>query len=645
MNAIRYFKKNLLEIPEKGLELNFTYHYYLGGRISTKIEASTFEEDDFIRDPLVLKSILPFCGDDIVSATQLWDEICFGEDALSKYLQRQFSPSMREQLSSCRASGDSSIFLKTILSNKLNQFLISNRFRSEKDYRPIPDLAPNAQQQEWVDLIALNRTLLAETYPGLINEKNESEERYRIHFRNLSSTHATAYFSDQFLSEIILTQFQISIENESPGKDAFTIHLHEGNTHFSDFPFGLSEKYEAYEGLSSIEVTIWKYGFVSLNIRLQNQGKLSADQLLDGICHPELIRRRSDSHGQKIGELLVHAEFFRNKIDRVIVHALKKLEFRRLTFESGQWEPLPEYGRDERLTCSRPYIGTIISKTETAEGQVSDEQKEMMEKYLVVAAGRTTPAFLNKFDHIDRYLSKRNIYGASGSIVYIARRGWCVLDYDERDKMAFRFGVVESVHIVINIINTAARAQRLFTRAIHHEGAFVFEQLNIKVEQMVSYPISTLSWAGQLRSWLKKDENGHHSIKEIRQEQLTLKLKKHEAEAEFSKWIAEATSFMARARLVSPFGDLTELLEAYLLANTSRAAVLRCKYLTGLDNLRSISQEMMKNYTAFLRTSSNYLNLIAAQNTERTRKSTQVRMWLAVFGIFVGLLGWFFSGR
>ncbi|MFQ5588664.1 MAG: hypothetical protein ACE5F7_07475 [Nitrospiria bacterium] len=102
--------------------------------------------------------------------------------------------------------------------------------------------------------------------------------------------------------------------------------------------FALSEQYEAYEGISSIEVTTWKYGFVSLNLRLQNQDQISANHLLDAICHPELIRRRSDTHGQKIGELLVHAEFFRNKIDRVIGQALKKLELKRLTFESGEWE-------------------------------------------------------------------------------------------------------------------------------------------------------------------------------------------------------------------------------------------------------------------------------------------------------------------
>jgi len=640
------FKKNLIEIPPKGLELNFTYHYYLGGRISTKITPVVFEQDDFIRDPLVIKSVLPFCGDDILSPFQLWDQIREGSDLLSQYLQRQFSPAMRQQLDQSQASGGSSGLLKTVLSNKLNQFLISNRFRSEKDYRQSPGAHSIAKDQEWVDLISLNRSLLTQTYPGLFKKKYETNQQFHIHFRDLSSTHASAYFSDQFLSEIILTQFQISIENERAMNDELLIQLHEGNTQFTDCPFALSEEYEAYEGISSIEVTIWKYGFVSLNVRLQNEETLSAEQLLDAICHPELIRRRSDSHGQKIGELLVHAEFFRHKIDRVIVHALKELKLRRLTFESGQWEVLPEYGRVERLTCSRPYIGTIISKTAiVGESGLSDEQKEIMEKHLVVAAGRTTPAFLNQFDHVGRYLDKRNIYGASGSIVYIARRGWCVLDYDERDKMAFRFGVVEAVHIVINIINTAARAQRLFTRAIHNEGAFVFEQLNIKVKQMVSSPSSTLSWRGQLRSWMKKDENGHNTIKEIRQEQKILKMEKHEAAAEFSKWIAEATSFMARARLVSPFGDLTELLEAHLLANTSRTAVLRCKYLTGLDNLRSISQEMMKNYTAFLRTSSNYLNLIAAQNTDRTRKSTQVRMWLAVFGVLVGLLGWFFSGR
>ncbi len=637
--------KNILEIPKKGLELNFTYHYYLGGRISTKIEPSVFEQDDFIKDPLVMKSVLPFSGDDIVSPFKLWDKIRVGSEPLSQYLRQQFSPSMREQLSLCQASGHSSEFLKTILSNKLNQFLISNRFRSEKDYGTTTTSASMDQKPEWIDLVSLNRSLLAQTYGGFLSEKNEREEQYRIHFHNLRSAQATAYFSDQFLSEVILTQFQISIENETRTNNEFTVHLHDGNTHFTDCPFSLSEKYEAFEGLSNIEVTILKYGFVSLNIRLQNLDTISASHLLDSICHPELIRRRSESHGQKIGALLIHAEFFRNKIDRAIVHALKKLDLRRLTFDSGKWEKLPEYGRDTRLTCSRPYIGTIIFKTEAAHSDLTDEKKETMKKHLVVAAGRTTPAFLTKYDHVDTYLGKRNIYGASESIVYIARRGWCVLDSDERDKMAFRFGVVEAVHIVINIINTSARAQRLFTRAIHHEGAFVFEKLNIRVKQMVSYPASTLSWRGQFLSWIKNDENGHHSLKELRREQKTLKLKKHEAEEEFSKWIAEATSFMARARLVSPSGDLTELLESHLLANTSRNAVHRCKYLTGLDNLRSISQEMMQNYTAFLRTSSNYLNLVAAQNTERTRKSTQVRMWLAVFGVLVGLLGWFFSGR
>ncbi|MFQ5543985.1 MAG: hypothetical protein ACE5FY_06495 [Nitrospiria bacterium] len=645
MNVKNKFKKNLLVIPPEGLELNFTYHYYLGGRIATKIEPSVFEQDNFIQDPLSVKSALPFCADDIVLPLKLWDKIQLGNDPLSQYLRRQFSASIRKQLTLRKDSDSSLLFLKTILSNKLNQFLVSNRFRSAKDYEANTTTASINQKPKWIDLVSLNRSLLTQTYEGLLSKGDETQERYRVTFRNLRSAQATAYFSDQFLGELILTQFQINVENETKANDKFTIHLQEDNTHFASCPFTLSQKYETFEGISSIEVTVWKYGFVSLNIRLQNMRTISANHLLDAICHPELIRRRSESHGQKIGDLLIRAEFFRNKIDRVIVHALKELDLMRLTFESGKWEALPEYGRKERLTCSRPYIGTIIFKTETAHNDLEDEKKELMKKHLVVSTGRTTPAFLSKYDDVDNYLSQRNIYGASGSIVYIARRGWCVLDSDERDKMAFRLGVVEAVHIVINIINTAARAQRLFTRAIHHEGAFVFEQLNIKVKQMVSYPYSTMSWRAQILSWIRKEENGHHSLKELRREQKTLKLKKHEAEEEFSKWIAEATSFMARARLVSPFGDLTELLEAHLIANTSRNAVRRCKYLTGLDNLRSISQEMMKNYTAFLRTSSNYLNLVAAQNTERTRKSTQVRMWLAVFGVLVGLLGWFFSRR
>ncbi|MFQ5588665.1 MAG: hypothetical protein ACE5F7_07480 [Nitrospiria bacterium] len=235
MKEKSHFKDNLLEIPPKGVELNFTYHYYLGGRIATEVEPSVFERDDFIKDPIAVKSVVPFYKDDIVSPLQLWDKIRNGNDPLSQYLRRQFSASMRRELSLCQDE-DSSSLLKTMLSNKLNQFLISNRFRSEKDYQTSATPVP-LDQQQWIDLVSLNRTLLAQTYEGCLSEKHEIEARYRIHCCSLRSAQATAYFSDRFLSEIILTQFQISIENETAASDTFRIHLHEGGTRLADCPF------------------------------------------------------------------------------------------------------------------------------------------------------------------------------------------------------------------------------------------------------------------------------------------------------------------------------------------------------------------------------------------------------------------------
>lgn len=78
---------------------------------------------------------------------------------------------------------------------------------------------------------------------------------------------------------------------------------------------------------------------------------------------------------------------------------------------------------------------------------------------------------------------------------------------------------------------------------------------------------------------------------------------------EFIRRVAEATSFLARARLVSPCEDMSQLLETHLISQTARNAVERCKNLTTFNMLEDSCAAMMANYTAFLKTSSDYLRL------------------------------------
>ncbi|MFQ5544099.1 MAG: hypothetical protein ACE5FY_07085, partial [Nitrospiria bacterium] len=139
MKEIPHFEKNSLCIPAEGLELNFTYHYTLGGRISTEMSRSVFGADAFIQDPLKIESTPPFCAEDIESPFVLWEKIQAENDPLSQYLRRQFSPATQKKLNHVNKSSASKLFLQTILSNKLNQFLISNRFPPKKQLQKSSD--------------------------------------------------------------------------------------------------------------------------------------------------------------------------------------------------------------------------------------------------------------------------------------------------------------------------------------------------------------------------------------------------------------------------------------------------------------------------------------------------------------------------
>ena len=96
----------------------------------------------------------------------------------------------------------------------------------------------------------------------------------------------------------------------------------------------------------------------------------------------------------------------------------------------------------------------------------------------------------------------------------------------------------------------------------------------------------------------------------------------------FKEGIAKGTSFLARARLVSPCEDMANLLDSHLTSQTGQVALERCRKLTGLDTLAGTAREIMGSYTAFLKTSADYLEV----------KSLQLGQWAFIIAVFAFLV-------
>jgi hypothetical protein len=307
-----------------------------------------------------------------------------------------------------------------------------------------------------------------------------------------------------------------------------------------------------------------------------------------------------------------------------IIEYLGAIGLQALSLESGQWTECPP---DKLLRQrSRPYVGVLFRLNDAIERKLRND--ESIQKY-VIAAGRPTPAFVTSFQSPGKYLESglRNIYGGGKSIVFIGRRGWCVFDGRDHHPDAFRLGVVETTHFVITAIDTTARALRRFATAVHAEGVPIFQQLNMAVNYMVSGLRGRKECAAAVFRSAPKILEFSPGVKGWLERSLAIA----SPFFVFRVTVARATSFMARARLISPCEDMAGLLATHVISHTGRAAVRRYKELTDFDDLVKASRENMANYTQFLKTSADYLGI-------RVMRVQRRHLWIALLGFLVAAL-------
>ncbi len=421
------------------------------------------------------------------------------------------------------------------------------------------------------------------------------------------------YISDNFLDELMITHFHLNLDeivkeiHEEIKQNCDLINLSEAQSkgYFEipkDFPYDRNNGVKCQSSIGSLEVFIWKHGSASVIFRLGTTEDIKASELLNYIKHPEFaINNSGASTGLEAGKLICQVNDLMDAFEPYIEHALNCLKLEKRVLKTGDWAPLDEFKalQTEKINRlnngknrSRAYVGTMVGFDKDALNSFNKTPEiDSMVKRFVVAAGRTTPSFFEKFERIDEYLdSGRNIYGRGGSIIFLGRRGWCVLNGGEHEPITFRLGVVETTHFAICVIETAMRARRKYCRDIHEAGTTIFKDLNASVDKMVTTLGQNKS--DDIENWENYKNN-----------------------------VANSTSFLARARAISPCEDMSGLLLSHLTSHTCRAAVKRFSELTKLNLLNSVSRELMSNYTAFLKTSSDYLNTVSVQDTEKLLQS------------------------
>jgi len=451
-----------------------------------------------------------------------------------------------------------------------------------------------------------------------VNSSTDTPEIPGIEFRQWHKSELSHYISENFIGKLIINHFHIT-----PPQDLITVDIPEawspyGEKHCLVFPniFLKANNDGPHKSIAAAECTIFKNGYLSVILRLNNHGLINIHDVLELIKHPEFVEyefQKDDGQdhpkgrfGLSCGPLITEiwsqmGSYFEPKIQEV----LKRLNLEELNFKTGAWckfewdriERRKNQGEISTTNTSKeqikqqtsleklrrpPYVGIffsldhleiIPSHTETPSSP-NTLSREIIERF-VIAAGRVTPSFLYNFNNPHEYLSSenRNVYGQGNSIVFIGRRAWCVFDCREQNYDAFRLGVIETAHFVITVIQTSALTHRRFSIFAHEEGSKIFQDLNLAITNMFK---SKTIFLGIVPNY-------------------------------FKKCIAKGTSFLARARLVSPCEDMASLLESYLTSQTGQAALKRCQNLTGLEHLAGISREMMASYTSFLKTSSDYL--------------------------------------
>ncbi len=440
--------------------------------------------------------------------------------------------------------------------------------------------------------------------------------------RNWKDSEAAHNMRNNFLSDLIIDHFHLKPE-EIFSKDelTFTVRDSLNGSHQFAISSGYSSNQCGLDSIAAIECSILKNGHLVLSIRVMYaksiappfDAKIPSYSVVDLIKKPELIRSHKKTHS---GDLIIKLEDLVKKVEKRLDKILRLKKLLRNEIGVGVGECLPSHpivgsdSKDNKSTRSRPFIGILFRFSNVRYSQVEFLVPSI--RKFVIAAARTTPVFSTMFIDEEMYLAERDIYTPGRSIVYIARRGWCIFDSEEQDRETFMLGAVESTHMVISAIFSTSRSWRMYISDCEKSGKPIFLALNKVINKFFAghRDLNFRSFAvfSTIAQLIANEKNRNEFIKEL----------------------AKASTFISLVRTVSPEKGISRLIEAHIMSHTARSAVIRCEDLTHLKELEKVSGERINEYLNVMGVSSDFLRMKSYKYTHLVVIATIILLGIAV---------------
>lgn len=364
----------------------------------------------------------------------------------------------------------------------------------------------------------------------------------------------------------------------------------------------------------AIECFLMKNGHLAVTLKFVNTSNIPAYDALALIRQPDLI---------KVDPCPEHVGFLVKKSDAVIeiielyLHQLLVEENNVEKIESGDCHgikriPISFAGEGDLYEDGKrsiPYVGTIFSLNALDHNDI--ESLETSIERFTIAAARATPPFLNSFENPSDYLKSenRNVYIPGESIVYIAKRGWCVFDAGMQDSKIFYKNVIETTRLSLLFTYSTQRTWYRYYRFLKDIGKIIIGKLNRSVIDLI-----------------KKNSEDNWFVRILKKTIYDPALAKCDEE------IANVTGFIAKARLIAPSGRTSRLFEAHMMSHTARAAVRRCEYICHLLEVEAAALQTTKHFSDSLNIAANHYRSIA-------RQISQIRLIVSII-ILIATFGW-----
>ncbi len=434
-----------------------------------------------------------------------------------------------------------------------------------------------------------------------------------------SSNLSKFYFSDGFPTQIISAHLHGTMGILEENITSIDV---KGDTKKFEFPVDPPEL-PGIDSYAHIECTVYKNGMLALIVRLVNRDKICDADYVQAIKRPEYGREdASSASGEAPGELIQEVWKLTDRIEDKLAKSLNKFVVHGISLKDGLIKPMKffteftgipsesglEVSQDSiqcELRRSRPYVGTIIY---FGENKTLENNEERLYKF-AIACGRTTPEFLDTFVLAREYLEagtpSRNVYHPGKNIVFIARRGWVCFEVESRAGRPFHLGVVDVVTHAVQAILASARATRWFVTQIVDEGNHADLDLKSALEQK-NAGLGFQFW------------------------RIFFPLPSEDI-------IRKFTDFLTRARVVSPFDDLSILLPSHISTHTGIAAVERIRQLTKHQDLIQDARQTITNYGASLDAANQFWAMQNARVVRITMVIAVLAVSLSTYAIFRNL--------